>query len=131
MLFRSGNTKSKTLVAEIFEVCDRTWRGVGLIPQSGYRLREEYSAFDAEQIFNVAHVETQESSVCMSGEILRGAKKPHECPAFGKKCTPQNPLGATMVSAEGACAAYFTFGRHLETLGTSRLATTAESTLQP
>lgn len=106
-----GNERSKQLIADVFEVCDRKWRGVGLIPASGYRLRDEYRDLDAERRFAADGIETQESSVCISGEILRGRKKPHECPAFGTECTPQSPLGATMVSSEGACAAYFAYGR--------------------
>jgi hydrogenase expression/formation protein HypD len=113
---REGNAQSKKLIEDVFEVCDRKWRGVGLIPKSGYRLRHEYRDQDAERIFEVDNIETQESSVCISGEILRGIKKPHQCPAFGKQCTPLTPLGATMVSAEGACAAYYSCGRHLETV---------------
>jgi hydrogenase expression/formation protein HypD len=112
-----GNPASKKLIDEVFEVCDRKWRGVGLIPKSGYRLRYEYRDHDAERIFEVEGLETQESTVCISGQILKGLKKPHECPAFGRECTPQTPLGATMVSAEGACAAYHAYGRHLETIG--------------
>jgi hydrogenase expression/formation protein HypD len=115
-----GNPASQKLIAEVFEVCDRKWRGVGLIPASGYRLRPEYHDHDAERLFEVGDLETQESSVCISGQILRGLRKPQECPAFGKECTPQTPLGATMVSAEGACAAYFVHGRHLETIGLAR-----------
>jgi hydrogenase expression/formation protein HypD len=111
---REGNLQSKKLIEEVFEVCDRKWRGVGSIPMSGYRLTPAYREFDAERIYEVAGIETQESTVCISGEILKGLKKPHDCPAFGKACTPSNPLGATMVSAEGACAAYFAYGRHLE-----------------
>src|SRR5262249_4731049 len=95
-----------------FEVCDRKWRGIGTIPGSGYDLRDEYRSFDAEHRFDVAAVETQESPVCISGEVLRGVKKPHQCPAFGKECTPLTPLGATMVRSEGACAAYYQYGRH-------------------
>lgn len=109
-----GNAQSRELIAEVFEVCDRKWRGVGLIRASGYRLRDEYRAHDAERRFAVADIQTQESAVCISGEILRGLKKPCDCPAFGKACTPQNPLGATMVSSEGSCAAYHAYGRHLE-----------------
>ncbi len=109
-----GNRASQKLIAEVFEVCDRKWRGIGPIPHSGFKLREEYRDHDAERLFDVGHLETQESSVCISGLILRGLKKPHECPVFGRECTPQMPLGATMVSAEGACAAYFAHGRHLE-----------------
>ncbi len=108
---REGNPQSKKLIEDVFEVCDRKWRGVGSIPRSGYKLRPEYRDYDAERLFEVDNLETQESSVCISGQILRGLKKPHECPAFGNECTPQSPLGATMVSAEGACAAYFTYGR--------------------
>ena len=111
---REGNAASRKLIEDVFEVCDRKWRGVGMIPQSGYRLREKYAAHDAERLFQVENIQTQESTVCISGDVLRGMKKPHDCPAFGKACTPQNPLGATMVSAEGACAAYYAYGRHLE-----------------
>jgi hydrogenase expression/formation protein HypD len=115
-----GNPASQQLVDDVFEVCDRKWRGVGLIPKSGYKLRYEYRDHDAERRFEVHDIETHESSLCISGQVLKGLKKPHDCPAFGKQCTPQMPLGATMVSAEGACAAYFAYGRHLE-LNTSRL----------
>jgi hydrogenase expression/formation protein HypD len=110
---REGNPQSIALIKSVFEVCDRKWRGVGNIPMSGYRLRPEYHDFDAERIFEVENIFTEESSVCISGEILRGMRKPTDCPAFGKTCTPQNPLGATMVSSEGACAAYYSYGRHL------------------
>ncbi|HYV35345.1 MAG TPA: hydrogenase formation protein HypD [Gemmataceae bacterium] len=110
---QEGNLPAKKLLEEVFEVCDRKWRGVGSIPQSGYRLRPAFRDHDAERIFEVENVNTQESKVCISGQILQGLKKPHQCPAFGKECTPQSPLGATMVSAEGACAAYYAYGRHL------------------
>jgi hydrogenase expression/formation protein HypD len=109
-----GNLASRRLIEDVFEVCDRKWRGIGSIPASGLRLREAYRDHDAEVLFEVAGIETQESSVCISGQVLRGVKKPHDCPAFGKECTPQTPLGATMVSSEGACAAYHAYGRHLE-----------------
>ncbi|SIN71047.1 hydrogenase expression/formation protein HypD [Singulisphaera sp. GP187] len=109
-----GNPASKSLIEDVFEVCDRKWRGIGLIPMSGYKLRPAYYDFDAERRFAVSGIETQESAICISGEILKGLKKPHDCPAFGLTCTPQNPLGATMVSSEGACAAYYAYGRHLE-----------------
>jgi hydrogenase expression/formation protein HypD len=95
-------------------VCDRKWRGVGTIPKSGYRLRWEFRDHDAERRFEVEDIQTQESSTCISGLVLRGIKKPRDCPAFGKECTPHTPLGATMVSAEGACAAYYAYGRHLD-----------------
>jgi hydrogenase expression/formation protein HypD len=108
---REGNARSRALIDQVFEVCDRKWRGVGSIAHSGYRLRPAYHAHDAERIFDVDHIETQEAAECISGEVLRGLKKPHECPAFGTRCTPETPLGATMVSAEGACAAYYAYGR--------------------
>ena len=107
-----GNPASKRLIEEVFEVCDRNWRGIGLIPRSGYRLRDEYRGHDAERLFEVDGIATRESSVCISGQILKGLKKPHDCPAFGRECTPESPLGATMVSSEGACSAYYAYGRH-------------------
>ncbi len=110
---REGNLQSRKLIEDVFEICDRKWRGVGIIPKSGFRLRYEYRDHDAERLFEVEHIETQESGECISGQVLRGLKKPHDCPAFGKTCTPQSPLGATMVSSEGACAAYYAYGRHL------------------
>ncbi|MEO5894359.1 MAG: hydrogenase formation protein HypD [Vicinamibacterales bacterium] len=111
---RDGNPASRALIDEVFEVCDRKWRGVGAIPQSGLRLRPAYHSFDAERRFDVGAIETHESSTCIAGDILRGVKKPRDCPAFATACTPSTPLGATMVSGEGACAAYFTYGRHLQ-----------------
>jgi hydrogenase expression/formation protein HypD len=114
VLGREGNPAARQLVFEVFEVADRKWRGVGMIPKSGYRLRYEYREHDAERLFEVEDIVTQESPVCISGLVLRGVKKPTDCPAFGRECTPQRPLGATMVSAEGACAAYYSYGRHLE-----------------
>jgi hydrogenase expression/formation protein HypD len=122
---REGNPQSKRLIDDVFEVCDRKWRGVGLIPKSGYKLRYEYRDHDAERRFEVDTIETQESPLCISGQILKGLKKPHDCPAFGKQCTPQSPLGATMVSAEGACAAYYAYGRHLESFSASEAAGSA------
>jgi hydrogenase expression/formation protein HypD len=104
-----GNPAALKLLGEVFEVCDRKWRGIGVIPASGYRLRPEYRDFDAEHLFEVADIATNESGACISGEILRGVKKPHDCPAFGRDCTPLSPLGATMVSSEGACAAYHAY----------------------
>jgi hydrogenase expression/formation protein HypD len=109
-----GNLQSRKLIEDVFEICDRKWRGVGIIPKSGYKLRYEYRDHDAERLFEVDDIEANESTICISGQILRGMKKPHDCPAFGKTCTPQTPLGATMVSSEGACAAYHAYGRHLE-----------------
>jgi hydrogenase expression/formation protein HypD len=114
ILGREGNAAAQKLVASVFEVGDRKWRGIGMIPDSGYHLRDEFSAHDAERIFDVREIDTKEPEICISGQILRGIKKPHDCSAFGTLCTPQRPLGATMVSAEGACAAYYAYGRHLE-----------------
>jgi hydrogenase expression/formation protein HypD len=109
---REGNPTAQRIINEVFEPCDRSWRGIGLIPMSGYRLREPYTRFDAEARFaDVAAIESRESEVCISGLVLQGVKKPHECPAFGVQCTPRTPLGATMVSSEGACAAYYRYGR--------------------
>ncbi len=111
---RDGNRVAQKLVNDVFEVCDRKWRGVGSIPKSGYKLRYEFRDYDADRIFETKEIDTQEPEVCISGLVLKGVKKPHDCPAFGKQCTPEHPLGATMVSAEGACAAYYAYGRHLE-----------------
>ncbi len=110
----AGNLSAQTLLETVFEPCDRAWRGIGVIPMSGWRLRETYRDFDAEHRFNVFSIRTQESPLCRSGEVLQGRIKPHQCPAFGKQCTPRTPLGATMVSSEGACAAYFNYGRFEE-----------------
>ena len=106
---REGNEHAQNIVREIFCVVPRKWRGVGEIPQSGLGMREKYTDFDAERKFKIGDIKTQESPECVSGEILRGIKKPHDCPAFGVKCTPEHPLGATMVSSEGACAAYYRY----------------------
>ncbi|MEU8505835.1 hydrogenase formation protein HypD [Streptomyces brevispora] len=106
-----GNVPAMKMLADVFEVTDRTWRGIGEIPRSGWRLSERYREFDAEQRFDVTDIHTSESSLCRSGEVLQGLIKPHLCEAFGKECTPRNPLGATMVSSEGACAAYYTHRR--------------------
>ena len=111
---REGNRAAQDLVNKVFEVCDRKWRGVGSIPKSGYKLRWEFREHDAERLFDVKEIDTKEPEICISGLVLKGVKKPHDCPAFGKKCTPEHPLGATMVSAEGACAAYYAYGRHLQ-----------------
>lgn len=118
---RSGNQSAQALVTRVFDSCDRQWRGVGAIPQSGYKLRAEFAAYDAEQIFSVSQIDTLESPLCISGQILQGLKKPYHCPAFARRCTPQTPLGATMVSAEGACAAYYAYGRHLGSQRAERL----------
>jgi hydrogenase expression/formation protein HypD len=106
-----GNPAAIAMLQDVFEVTDRTWRGIGMIPASGWRLSERYAAFDAERRFDVAGIRTEESAICRSGEVLQGLIKPSECAAFGKQCTPRNPLGATMVSSEGACAAYHAYRR--------------------
>jgi hydrogenase expression/formation protein HypD len=108
-----GNQPAQKLLAEVFEVTDRAWRGIGVIPKSGWRLNAAYREFDAELRFQITGIHTEESPLCHSGEVLRGALKPSDCPAFGKECTPRHPLGATMVSSEGACAAYYNYGRFL------------------
>ena len=95
----------------VFQPVDRKWRGIGTIPQSGLGLRPDFELFDAEQKFSVGEIVTQESPLCIAGEILQGMKKPPQCPAYGKECTPYSPLGAPMVSAEGACAAYYRYHR--------------------
>ncbi len=108
---REGNVAAQRLLRQVFQVCHRKWRGIGQIPNSGYCLRPEFQAFDAELRFDVVDVRANESSQCIAGEILQGMKRPHECPAFGTLCTPEHPLGAPMVSSEGACAAYYQYGR--------------------
>ena len=109
---REGNRPAQELIRKIFKVVPRKWRGVGEIPQSGLGLREPYAAFDAEKKFGLADHHVAEPVECLSGLVLQGQIKPHECPAFGTKCTPEHPLGATMVSSEGACAAYYLYRRH-------------------
>jgi hydrogenase expression/formation protein HypD len=108
---RDGNVSAQRLMAQVFEVCDRPWRGIGTIPRSGYCLRPEYASLDAELRFGVGSVQAQESPLCIAGKILQGIRKPHQCAAFGTLCTPEHPLGAPMVSSEGACAAYFHYHR--------------------
>jgi hydrogenase expression/formation protein HypD len=109
----AGNRPAQEMLADVFETTDRGWRGIGVIPQSGWRLSAKYRQFDAELRFAVQEIATLESDVCRSGEVLRGRLKPNQCPAFGTLCTPRTPLGATMVSTEGACAAYYQYGRFL------------------
>jgi hydrogenase expression/formation protein HypD len=108
---REGNRPAQQLMWQVFQVVPRKWRGIGEIPRSGLGLREEFAEFDAERRFGVARYTAEESSECLSGWILQGVKKPYECPAFGGRCTPEHPLGATMVSSEGACAAYYRYRR--------------------
>ena len=109
---REGNRPAQQIVGEVFQVTPRKWRGIGEIPQSGLGLREAYAAFDAERKFGLGDLRVEESSECLSGLVLQGRIKPHECPAFGARCTPEHPLGATMVSSEGACAAYYRYRPH-------------------
>ncbi len=108
---RDGNRPAQDLVGKVFTVSDRKWRGIGPIPASGLTLQAEYHAYDAERKFGVEAVTAEESPECIAGVILQGLKKPNECPAFGTRCTPEDPLGAPMVSSEGACAAYYHYGR--------------------
>ena len=108
---REGNPEARRMIARVFEPCDRAWRGIGVIPGSGYRLREEFAAFDAARIFDLDGIVSHEPEACISGLVLQGARRPLDCDAFGTRCTPETPLGATMVSAEGACAAYYNYGR--------------------
>lgn len=116
-----GNRPAQDLLEEVFTESDRAWRGIGVIPKSGWRLSDAYADYDAEHRFDVRDITTVESARCRAGEVLQGAIKPTECAAFGKECTPRTPLGATMVSTEGACAAYFNYGRvvQLERVHTS------------
>ncbi|MCB9106175.1 MAG: hydrogenase formation protein HypD [Anaerolineales bacterium] len=109
-----GNQPAQKMLADVFEVTDRSWRGIGEIPGSGWKLSEKYRDFDAELKYAVTDIKTHESPLCRSGEVLQGLIKPNQCEAFGKECTPRKPLGATMVSSEGACAAYFQYGRFAE-----------------
>ncbi len=104
-----GNLAAQKVIHQVFEVSDRQWRGIGTIPKSGFALRGSYRAYDAGKKFNLAAEKASDAGECIAGAILKGQKKPHDCPHFGKKCTPRNPLGAPMVSSEGACAAYYHF----------------------
>jgi len=108
---REGNVQAQQIIRQVFDVTDRAWRGIGVIPRSGLRLREEYAEFDAERRFDVADMAVEEAPECIAGLILQGRKKPPECTAFGTRCTPEHPLGAPMVSSEGACAAYYRYGQ--------------------
>ena len=107
-----GNKPAQKVIDQVFEECDRKWRGIGTIPMSGWRLRPEFADLNAEIRFDVGEIQPEESPLCIAGEILQGLKKPHQCPAFGNQCAPEHPLGATMVSNEGACAAYYRYGRY-------------------
>jgi len=108
---RGGNPAAQRIMAEVFAVSDRPWRGIGMLPASGLVIREHLAAYDAERKFAVETIRVRESEACKSGSVLQGLIKPDGCPAFGRECTPEHPLGATMVSGEGACAAYYTYHR--------------------
>ena len=108
---REGNRRAQAVINEVFEVADHAWRGIGVIPKSGLRLRQAFSRFDAVAAFGLSDIQSAESEVCISGLVLQGVRRPVECPAFGRQCTPEHPLGAPMVSSEGACAAYYTYRR--------------------
>jgi hydrogenase expression/formation protein HypD len=107
-----GNQLAQQVMAEVFEVADQKWRGIGIIPKSGLRLREEYAAHDANRVFDLELITAEEPAECISAQVLQGLRKPTDCPVFGFRCTPENPLGAPMVSSEGACAAYYHYRRH-------------------
>lgn len=107
-----GNQVAQRAMREVFEVADQKWRGIGLIPNSGLRLRDEYAAYDANRVFDLKLITAEEPAECISALVLQGLRKPTDCPAFAMRCTPENPLGAPMVSSEGACAAYYHYRRH-------------------
>jgi len=108
----AGNVPAQRIMQEVFEVADQKWRGIGMIPLSGLRLRNEYAAYDANLVFDLGELVVEEPAECISAQVLQGLKRPTDCPAFGMRCTPENPLGAPMVSSEGACAAYYHYRRH-------------------
>jgi hydrogenase expression/formation protein HypD len=122
-----GNQEARRLLDEVFEPTDRSWRGIGLIPQSGYRLRDAFAEYDAERRFDALGISAQESPLCIAGLVLLGVKKPHDCPAFGTSCTPERPLGAPMVSSEGACAAYYQYRKYSSVAIQSSIEPTAPS----
>ncbi|MGA2992856.1 MAG: hydrogenase formation protein HypD, partial [Candidatus Korobacteraceae bacterium] len=106
-----GNAAARKIIDEVFEVADQKWRGIGMIPASGLRIRESYAAWDANRVFALSEIVADEPAECISAQVLQGLKRPTDCPAFGVHCTPEQPLGAPMVSAEGACAAYYRYRR--------------------
>lgn len=111
---RDGNRPAQAMLEEVFDVCDRAWRGIGVIPDSGFALKPAFARFDALQRFEVHAERSLESSICIAGQIMQGRARPNQCPAFGTLCTPEHPVGAPMVSSEGACAAYYHYGRVME-----------------
>jgi hydrogenase expression/formation protein HypD len=114
-----GNPQALQLIHRVFQVTDREWRGIGTIPGSGYELRPAFHTFDANRKFSVTLERAKENEACIAGLVLKGIKKPQECPQFGKQCTPEMPLGAPMVSSEGACAAYYHFHQAIQDLETA------------
>jgi hydrogenase expression/formation protein HypD len=111
-----GNLPAQRVMKQVFEIADQKWRGIGTIPASGLRVRDEYGDYDASRLFGLASITVDEPAECISAQVLQGLKKPTDCTAFGIRCTPQNPLGAPMVSSEGACAAYYHYRRHQKQL---------------
>jgi hydrogenase expression/formation protein HypD len=107
-----GNLAAQQVMGKVFEVTDQKWRGIGSIPLSGLRLREDFAAYDATRAFDLSDISVEEPAECISAQVLLGEKKPTDCPAFGMRCTPEYPLGAPMVSSEGACSAYYRYRRH-------------------
>jgi len=110
---QEGNIPAQNLLKKVYNTIDRKWRGIGSIGQSGFALKKEYADFDADKIFNIQNIKVEEPEVCISGAVMQGNKKPLECLAFGTECTPEKPLGAPMVSTEGACAAYFHYKKEI------------------
>jgi hydrogenase expression/formation protein HypD len=108
-VLREGNRLAKETIYKVFDIDDRTWRGIGSIPQSGYEVNNRYKKFNARLKFKIDIPEAEENKDCISGDIMKGLKKPFQCPNFGKACKPEHPLGASMVSSEGACAAYYQY----------------------
>jgi hydrogenase expression/formation protein HypD len=108
---KKGNIAAQDTINKVFIPTDRAWRGIGIIPFSGLSLNDEYAMFDAEKRFDLGYIQAKESEICIAGQILQGNKKPHQCPAFATLCTPENPIGAPMVSNEGACSAYYRYGK--------------------
>ena len=114
MVRKAGNTEAQKIINEVFEQGDQMWRGIGTIPESGWKIKKKYEQFDADKKFSFDLEKAEENKECIAGDIMKGIKKPYQCPQFGKGCTPQNPLGAPMVSSEGACAAYYNFSNMIE-----------------
>jgi hydrogenase expression/formation protein HypD len=108
---RTGNERAREVITEVYEICDQAWRGIGVIPRSGLKLNAAYADFDAEIRFDLKQIRSEESTSCRAGEVLQGLIRPDECPAFGTSCDPDHPLGAPMVSSEGACSAYWRYAR--------------------